>query len=379
MTQTKNNDSMFRAIENAIEDEAIRLYGTGRVDEETLSRLAEDGVEKVLADQPSTLALELKKRAKSMLKDRRSTEKAFRKRNFKRWKPAFDQIETVWHAAEEIGRNFNREYRGEAAANSDFVFEVGTIMHGRGLLVAKETIHNLKGGFPDGALSRWRTLHEIFVTLTFIKNHGQAAAERYLASIEFTRAKAAKQLNQYAERANLEKFSNDDMEEIERRRDEMEAKYGKEMRGEYGWARPAFPHFADKQKVRFSDIEENTGLDHWRPRYKWSSQHTHAGMRDMNALLGQSEATEPMILVGESNSGFVDPLQMTALHISSLTALLLLMRPNIDAVIMAGSINLLAEEVAEIAIETEKRTFAQARRKKGGWFAIVQNILSRKT
>ena len=362
MTNSKITDSMFRFVENAIHDEIVRQLEADDADEEIISDIAEKNAKKLLDTQPAILAADLKKRSPSMLRDRRSKERAFRKRNFTRWKPTFDQIEMLWHATEEIGREFNSEYRAEAATKEDFIFEVATRLHGRGLLVAKEAIHLLKGGFPDGALSQWRTLHEIFVITVFITKHGQAIAERYLASIEFTRHKAANQLNEYADRAKLQKFSEDDLKEIERRKNAMEAKYGKEMRDEYGWARPAFVQFQNTRKVRFSDIEEDVELDHWRPRYKWASQHAHAGMRDMNSLLAQSESSAPMILVGESNSGFVDPLQMTALHISSLTATLLMTKPTIDALIMAQSIGILANEVADIAIATEKYT-----REAAGW------------
>lgn len=360
---------MFGQLEEAIFVEIEKIWTKNLLDEEQLGRIATKTIDELTHDEPISLALELKKRSASMLRNRRKYEKGFQRRNFRRWKPAFNQIEIVWHASEEIGREFNKEFRPDAASNNDFVFEVLTRMHGRGLLVAKEAIHLLKGGFPDGALSRWRTLHEIFIVAMFVKEHGQLIAERYLASAEFTRYKSAVQLNEYADRANLSKFSPQEMEDFEQQRDSLEAKYGREMRNPYGWARPAFTSLADKKKLNFLDIEKDTALDHWRPRYKWASQHTHAGNRDLGSLLAQAESSEQIILVGESNSGFVDPLQMTALHISSLTTILLLLRPNLDTTIMAKSITLLAQEVADVAIATEQSTLEKVQAKKSKkWF-----------
>ncbi|MFC7164719.1 DUF5677 domain-containing protein [Halospeciosus flavus] len=43
-----------------------------------------------------------------------------------------------------------------------------------------EIHHLLKGGFADGAFARWRSLHELSITTTFIKQAGSDTAERFL-------------------------------------------------------------------------------------------------------------------------------------------------------------------------------------------------------
>ena len=364
MTAKHETSSMFLQLEHMIDDELERIAAKELVNDEELGEISTKTIREFQNDAPLDLARQLKKRSASMLRNRRRLERGFQKRNFKRWKPAFDQIEIVWHASQELGSEFNNEFRTDAHSENDFVFEALIKLHGRGLLVAKEAIHLLKGGFPDGALSRWRTLHEIFVTGMFITKHGQEIAERYLANSEFTRFSAAVQLNEYADRANLSKFSPKELEDLKSRRDSFEGTYGKEMRKAYGWARPAFHNLKDTKRITFMDIEEDTGLDHWRPRFKWASQHTHAGNRDFGSLLAESESDKHQIIVGESNSGFVDPLQMTALHISSLTTILLLLRPNIDTLVMTQAINLLAQDVAEIAMTTEQSTFDEAQGRK---------------
>ena len=150
------------------------------------------------------------------------------------------------------------------------------------------------------------------------------------------------------------------MIEIERRKNAMQDRYGKEICQDYGWAYLAFSNSTANRKITFFDLEKKVGLDHWRPRYRWASQHTHAGMRDMNSLLAETESKEPIILVGESNSGFVEPLQMTALHMSSITTLLVLTKPSVDALIMAKSIDIIAKETANIATQREWQTWEKA-------------------
>ena len=47
-------------------------------------------------------------------------------------------------------------------------------------------------------------------------------------------------------------------------------RFGEDIRHEYGWASGVI----GKKAPTFLDIEEFTGLDHWRPRFKRASQHT---------------------------------------------------------------------------------------------------------
>ena len=244
-----------------------------------------------------------------MLRERRRLTRGFEKRTFRRWRPAFDRLELVWRAAEETTSAFNERYRPDAAENNDYVFEALTRLNGRGLQVAAEVIQLLKGGYPEGALSRWRTLHEILVTALFIKNAEPVVAERYLASVDFTRLKAAKQLNRYADRANLQCFSDEELSKFKRRCEGWEQRFGVAL-DDYNWARPGIAGATENFRITFFHLEEETGLDHWRPRYKWASQHTHAGHRDPGSGLGLVEAEVDVILVGASNSGFVDPMQI---------------------------------------------------------------------
>src|SRR5260370_35431821 len=50
----------------------------------------------------------------------------------------------------------------------------------RGCQVTDEIICLLENGFADGAMARWRTLHEIAVVAAVISQHGEDIAERYV-------------------------------------------------------------------------------------------------------------------------------------------------------------------------------------------------------
>ncbi len=56
--------------------------------------------------------------------------------------------------------------------------------------VTDEIVCLLENGFADGAMARWRTVHEIGVVAAVLSLHGDSIAERYLAhqAIESKRA-----------------------------------------------------------------------------------------------------------------------------------------------------------------------------------------------
>ena len=67
-----------------------------------------------------------------------------------------------------------------------------------------------------------------------------------------------------------------------------------------------------------------------------------------------SESTEFGNLVGPSNSGFVDPLQMTAITLAQVTITYLSVTPNLDRNVHSNVMLKLANEMSDIAIRTEE-------------------------
>jgi hypothetical protein len=113
--------------------------------------------------------------------------------------------------------------------------------------------------------------------------------------------------------------------------------------------------------MNFAGIEKAAPLDHWRPRYRWASQHTHSGHRPQMALLGLAENVEPVYLVGASNSGFTDPLQMTGISLQIATQAMLLTAPRLDYLVVARILADLADEVGPLAMSLEEQTLKAAR------------------
>jgi len=67
-------------------------------------------------------------------------------------------------------------------------------------------------------------------------------------------------------------------------------------------------------------------------------QNIHSGSKGMRNRLGLCEAKEDILLVGQSNSGMTDPAHATAISLSQITIDLLMLKPNLDHVIIMNII-----------------------------------------
>jgi hypothetical protein len=332
------------------------LTRVGLTDEDAVA-LPKQILDSLLPKAVDFMLKELKNRAPSLLRERKKFFAGFERRNYRRWKKSLDLLEMLWIIAEEVGGILNESERPAAVLANDYQFEALVSLHARSLLVSREILCLLYGGFPDGALSRWRSLHELAVTAAFLDEQNQEVSHRYLASFPFAALRAAKQLNEHAERANMEPFSEEEIKAMVARCGAFEARFGKEMHKEYGWASVALSN----PDPNFAQLEKAVSLDHWRPRYRWASQHTHGGYRPPLFMLGTAESTVPIHLVGQSNSGFTDPIHMTAISLHQATNSLLSIRPTVDNIVFMQIIRDLSNDVGQVALAIENQSLAKAR------------------
>ncbi|KRP85955.1 hypothetical protein AOQ73_36360 [Bradyrhizobium pachyrhizi] len=320
----------------------------------TIEQLETEGT-RIAADvtEKSAIAIirDLKGRMPSGLREARREKRDFEKRNLQRWRKAFNLIETLYHVAFEIGSKFNDEERPKIIAEQDYRGEALIHIHARSLLVTNECICLMKSGYPDGALARWRTLHELNVVAALLSDNSTEVALRYLVSFDLRALEAGKQMKKYAARSGMEPPTDAEIEAL-RVRCEAHLKRWPSMAqsGDYGWASDV----VNSKRPSLLDLEEAVGLDHWRPRFKWSSQHNHGGHRPVGSLLAVTEAREPIFITGPSNSGMVDPLHMTAISLANMTTALLTSRePHFTRTIVANVLLKLSNEIAEAALAVE--------------------------
>ena len=73
--------------------------------------------------------------------------------------------------------------RSKARDSDSALIEALLHLHARGCQVASEVEVLLEAGFADGALSRWRTLHEVTTVACFLHKHGNDAGKRPICTV----------------------------------------------------------------------------------------------------------------------------------------------------------------------------------------------------
>lgn len=289
--------------------------------------------------------------APPMLAERRKQQAGFELRNLRRWRKAFDLLETIWACCEEMGSAFNGHHRSQAVQDQDHVFEALTYLHAKALLVTSEIICLLKGGFADGALTRWRTLYENNVIANLIRQEGQDLASRYVAHSRvqaWLRAGTAP-----------DKLPDEDAE-LQKQAEFAISTFGEEMKFRHGWA----SKLVGKKKPTFKDIAAKCGHEAEGGIYEYASQHIHFNHRMFDELLATCESEQNVLLVGPSNSGMVGPLTATAYSMIEATSLLLLHKPNIDRLALLDSVWRMVKRMSTLAGGLEKRTFEATKKRR---------------
>lgn len=293
----------------------------------------------------------LNEMAPEMLVKRRMAYARFERRNFRRWRKAFDLIETIWVSCEELGRNFNEHYRPQAVMEQDYVFEAMTHLHAKALLVTSEIICLLKGGFADGALARWRTLYEINVVASLLQQKGQELAHRYLAH---SRVQAWNETKDDDADAN-----DDDRQLLKAQAAYAIEAYGDDIKSRNGWASA----LTGQKKPTFDKLAELAGMSEEKVLYKHASLHIHGNHRALDELLGVCESPENVLLVGPSNSGMVGPLTLASTSLVQITSLFLLTEPNMDRLAFVSTIEQMASRMHNLATRVEQRSLKVAQKR----------------
>ena len=77
-----------------------------------------------------------------------------------------------------IWENINNALRPDGGGERPQTFDLLIKLHARACQITEEVICLLGGGFADGAMARWRSIHEISA-VSLIEEHGEGLAERY--------------------------------------------------------------------------------------------------------------------------------------------------------------------------------------------------------
>lgn len=295
-----------------------------------------------LADEMAEwmLGLALKKWP-SRRRRRRREMRCFQRALVNEWQEALSKLEILIDMAQEAGREALAELQKEEDDPALCLHAVVFRLQARACQVSNEILTLLRAGFADGAMARWRTLHEIAVTTTFICEAGEDAAARYVAHEVVEARRAAKNYDRCQERLGYEPLDQQEIDEIEAEYREAIERFGKPFGGDYGWAAAAL----GIDRPTFRDVEDHASLDHLRSHFQMASHNVHANPRGLYFRLGLLDE-EDVLLTGPSTIGLADPGSATAVSLVQATAPVLNLSPTLDELVILSLLLKYSREVS---------------------------------
>jgi len=237
-----------------------------------------------------------------------------------------DPLRMMLTLSHEIGQELWDEEK--QAEGRRYRTEVVQRLHVRACQVTTEIVTLLENGLADGAMARWRTLHEICVVIELIAANGEDLAERYLAH---DAVEAKNTLDMYLrtyKELGYAPPSKTEVKAVGARYDAAISRFGPEFANEYGWA----AQLLNNANPRFARLAEAAGQARMRSHYKLASQNVHAGVKGIVYKLGML-GEPPHVLAGASNAGLEEPGQNTAITLMRVTAQLY-RKPRFDQLVV---------------------------------------------
>src|SRR5665647_2086754 len=159
-----------------------------------ISRLL-DSIPDIIENTSTDIAKSLLKTLKHKWAEEHSLQEEdrniFRMNLEKRWGKALGMLRMLLTISRELGSEIAKLRPPDESLLNNVLLR----LHIRACQVTAEIITLLENGYADGAMARWRTLHEIGIVMILINEHGEQLAERYIAH-SAVEAKSSK--DQYA-------------------------------------------------------------------------------------------------------------------------------------------------------------------------------------
>lgn len=305
-------------------------------------------VENTSTDIAKTLLKTLKRKWKEEHSLQEEERRGFRMRLEKRWGRALGMLRMLL----TISREFGLEIAKSRPPHESHLSNVLLRLHVRACQITAEIITLLENGYADGAMARWRTLHEISIVMVLMNEHGEQLAERYIAH-RAVEAKSGK--DQYAlcyEQLGLQPLNSSEGRDIDEAYDHAIAVYDKEFGGPYGWAAGYVPK-GPRGRIGLGEIEAAAGRAAMASHYKLASYNVHAGPHALFFRLGL--LGEPGFLAGASNAGLTEPGQNTAVSLTLASIFLVGDSINLDNLATMKLLQLLRDEIPCAFAKAERK------------------------
>lgn len=268
------------------------------------SLIPDDVVEEIISAEVRSLGDSAHVKQRQKRRDHRRS--GFRRRIANHWGTALDTLEELVATCCELGdlTVVNHE-------DSSSMFSAQVRLWSRGCQVAWEILLLLRSGYADGAMARWRTLHEIAVVSAFLEKHGERAATQYLDHVHVKNRKIAREYDACSTALGLPETTMEKLQELEDKRAQVLKQYGDHFKEEYGWA----AEFCGVAKPDFARVREAAGYAHWKAYSGMANHPVHAGPHGILFRLGHTARSRANILIGPSLLGLTTPLHHSAISL----------------------------------------------------------------
>lgn len=331
----------------SIEPQDIERLSTAT--EDALSLTVTEAIEILFA----SVADDVREQSREAVSRRTNEFAGFRSRLRSRWEKPLHLLALQLGLATQFGADMSKWLRSKARNSDSALIEALLHLHARACQVASEVEVLLEAGFADGALSRWRTLHEVTTVACFLHEHGNDAAQRYTDHLSVDSYKLA--LKVKAAGNSAWRLNDATLISLVAEVNELKIKYGKDFAEEYGWAATALQK-QEKQHVTFADIEKAVDFEIFRPHYKVASSAVHAGPKGAFWRMGLLGSVDPKaMLAGPSNAGRAEARRLTAMSLAHASMPLMLTHTVVDSIVWVRVLFQLSRDVGDAFILAEEK------------------------
>ncbi len=205
----------------------------------------------------------------------RTTQAQGAERIYQYWARAFDHYDHCLIVARRMGSVFHSRCQAEAIKRNDAVFDVLRRLHTLALRISAEIRALLHAGYGDGALARSRTMHELTVIASFIGQHDQETAERFIAHQAYDEYRLLETAHRQSLKEGGAGIESPLLASAQEQYEMLAQQYGPGIHSDYGWAAPTLQPDKPKYAPTFRDIEEAVELGGGRPYYQLSTKSVH--------------------------------------------------------------------------------------------------------
>jgi D-ribose pyranose/furanose isomerase RbsD len=347
MTKTNEDFNIFvltKVLEIYIEGK--KRFPTSKELEKSMKIIIKKG----LPEFSKNIMLTLEQRSKDMLNYQRKFRQGFEKRLYIRWKEPLDLLESMIKVSEESGEAQVFKLIKTTNDENKFKQEALKKLHARALQISKEIFVLLRSGYADGAIARWRSLHELTVISLFLSSSDNIVSERYLEHEAIRKFREAKDYRDYYKKLGYPPIAREEFNKIKMEKERLCKKYSDKFKEEYGWIPSSIILKRD-----FRNLEKHIKFDKLQPFYNLACDSTHGGAKGFYRLGLMNGFQDKMLLVGPSNYGLSIPMQTTAISLSLISICLLNLEPDFESIISMQIMNMYVEKITIKSTSVEEQ------------------------